>query len=109
MFGIGMRRLRRLLSSGGATTSKQSRGLGPEDQWLYSFSLTSFFPRVFLVKGFLMRRPVQHIKARSLCTLFLDWFFSTGFFLAMFLISHGHYVVMYKGDCCKYKSMDITK
>ena len=30
--GIGMRRLRRLLSSRGATTSKQSCGLGLEDQ-----------------------------------------------------------------------------
>ena len=30
--GIGIHRLGRLLSSGGATTSKQSKGLGPEDQ-----------------------------------------------------------------------------
>ena len=41
--GIGICRLERLLSSGGTTTSKLSRGLGVEDQWLYFFSLTKFF------------------------------------------------------------------
>ena len=45
---------------------------------------------------------MQHIKARISCTLFLDW-------LTRVLMRHEHHVVMYKGECYKYKSIDITK